>query len=107
MYLVSSDYLNKKERRKSSRTRVTKKKKKSLYPYDKWIATRAKIDEASVGLKALIKAIADIMKAVLPTTTLTQEVPLPKIEPSADIVPKTGEGETASPGIADDDVADL
>jgi hypothetical protein len=78
MYLVSHDYLNKNKRpftkpRKSSR--VTKKRKKSLHPQDKWIATRAKIEEAAVGRKALIKAIADFMKAVLP------EVHLPKIEP--------------------------
>jgi hypothetical protein len=116
MYLVSLDYLNKNERpsqlstsllkstkpRKSSliktahstkhktRARVTKKKKKkSLHPY-KWIATRAKIEEAAEVRKALIKAIADFMKAVLPETTLTQRVLLPKIESSAqttDILP--------------------
>jgi hypothetical protein len=42
-----------------------------------------KIEEADVGRKAPIKAIADFMKAVLSETTLTQKVPLPKIESSA------------------------
>jgi len=109
-YLVSPDYLNKNEPqsqlstslpkstkpRKSSlrktahstkhkkRARITKKKKKkSLHQYDKWIATRAEIEEVAVGRKALIKAIAEFMKTVLHETTLAQKVPLPKIESSA------------------------
>jgi hypothetical protein len=76
IYLVSTGYLNKNERplqlstslpkskkpRKSSlrkiahsikhktSARVTKKKKKrSLHPYDKWIATSAEIEETAVG----------------------------------------------------------
>jgi len=66
------------------------KKKKSFHPYDKWVATCAEIEEAAVGRKALIKAIADFMKAALPETTLTNKVPLPKIESFAqttDILP--------------------
>jgi len=39
---------------------------------------RSEIAEAAVGRKALIKAIADFIKAVLPDTTLTQKVPTPK-----------------------------
>jgi len=69
------------------KTRVTKKK--SLHTF-KWIATRAEIEEGAVGRRALIKTIADLMKAVLPKTTLTQKVPLPKIDSSAqttDILP--------------------
>jgi len=86
MYLVSPYYLNKKGRpsqlstkpRKATRS-IKHKTRKKNHPYDKWIVTRAKIEEATSGLKALMKAIADFVKAVLPETT---KVPLPKIESS-------------------------
>jgi len=85
MYLASPDYLNKNEQPSQISTKPQKttrsikhKTRKKNHPY-KWIATRAKIEEAAVGRKALMKAIADFVKAVLPQTT---KVPLPKIETS-------------------------
>jgi len=39
---------------------------------------RGEIEEASVGCRALIKAIADLIKVVLPDTTLAQKVAIPK-----------------------------
>ena len=41
---------------------------------------REEIAEAAVGRKALIKAIADFIKVVLPDTTLTQKAVTPKSE---------------------------
>jgi len=41
---------------------------------------RSEIAEAAVGRKALIKAIADFIKAVLPDTTLAQKVTTPRSE---------------------------
>jgi hypothetical protein len=85
MYLVSPDYLNKKERplklstKPARKTKTKAKTKKKIHPYDKWIATRAKIEEAAIGRKALMKAIADFVKAILPETT---KIPLPKVESS-------------------------
>jgi len=97
MYLVSPDYLGRNERpattrqplpkiapstkQKKKRTRavrVKRKKKGALHPYDKWVAMRSEIAEAAVGRKALIKAIADFIKVVLPNTTLSQKVPTPR-----------------------------
>jgi len=98
MYLVSPDYLSRNERpattrqplpkiapstkqkKKTRAVRVKKKKKKkgALHPYDKWVAMRSEIAEAAVGRKALIKAIADFIKAVLPDTTLSQKVTTPR-----------------------------
>jgi len=65
------------------KTRATKKQKKSLHPYDKWVNTRAEIEKAAVVRKVLIRAIASFMKAVLPETSLAQILPLKKIESSA------------------------
>ena len=97
MYLVSPDYLSRNERpatsqqpllktapntkqkkKKTRGVRVKKKKKGPLHPYDKWVAMRSEIAEAAVGRKALMKAIADFIKAVLPDTTLAQKVTTPK-----------------------------
>ena len=93
MYLVSPDYLSRNERpatsqqpllktapntkqkkKKTRGVRVKKKKKGPLHPYDKWVAMRSEIAEAAVGRKALIKAIADFKKVILPDTTLAQKV---------------------------------
>ena len=94
MSLVSSDYLNRNERsatlqqesppfqnaakstnpKKRTRARVNRKKKKGpKHPYDKWVAIRGEIAEGAVGRRALIKAIADFIKAILPNTTLAQK----------------------------------
>jgi hypothetical protein len=92
MYLVSPDYLNKNERTPHSttlqqisplqstkyKTRDHVKKKKPQHPYDKWVAMRGEIAEAAVERRALIKAIADFIKEVLPDATLTQKVDTPK-----------------------------
>ena len=100
MYLVSPDYLNRNERsatlqqesppfqnaakstnqKKKTRARVNRKKKGPQHPYDKWVAMRGKIAEAAVGRKALIKAIANFIKVVLPDTTLAQKVTTPRSE---------------------------
>jgi len=101
MYLVSPDYLNRNERsatlkqesppfqnavkstnpkKKKTRARVHRKKKEPQHPYDKWVAMRGKIAEAAVGRKALIKAIANFIKLVLPDTTLAQKVTTPRSE---------------------------
>ena len=102
MYLISPEYLNRnnrtsqtvtKQQKKSplqkvaqstkhnTRARVKRKNKKGpKHPYDKWIAMREEIAEAAVGRKALIKAIADFIKVVLPDTTLTQKAVTPKSE---------------------------
>jgi len=95
MYLVSPDYLSRHERpatpqqplqktapstkqkKKTRGTRVKRKKKGSLHPY-KWVAMRSEIAEAAVGRKALIKAIADFIKVILPDTTLAQKVTTPR-----------------------------
>jgi len=93
MYLVSPDYLSRHERpptpqqplqktapstkqkkKKTRGARVKRKKNGSLHPYDKWAAMRSEIAEAAVGRKALIKAIADFIKVILPDTTLAQKV---------------------------------
>jgi len=96
MYLISPEYLNRndrssqtvtKQQKKSSlqkvaqsikhntRARVKRKNKKgSKHPCDKWIAMREEIAEAAVGRKALIKAIADFIKVVLPDTTHTKQL---------------------------------
>jgi hypothetical protein len=90
MYLVSPDYLNKNERPSQSttllqksppqktahmtRARVKKRKKGPPHSYDKWIAVRGKITNVAVELTALIKAITNFIKAVLPDTTLAQKV---------------------------------
>jgi hypothetical protein len=60
-----------------------KKKKKSgpQHPFDKWIAVRGKIAEAAIERKALIKAIADFIKTVLPDITL-----IPLVTPKRDSV---------------------
>jgi hypothetical protein len=50
------------------KTRVTRKKGPK-HPYDNWVAMRGEIEQAAVGRRALIKAIADFIKAVLPDTT--------------------------------------
>jgi hypothetical protein len=42
-------------------------------PFDKWIAVGGKRAEAAVERKALIKAITDFIKTVLPDITLTQK----------------------------------
>ena len=94
MYIVSSDYLNRNERsatlqqesppfqnaakstnpkKKKTRARVNRKKKGPQHPYDKWVAIRGEIAEGAVGRRALIKAIADFIKAILPNTTLAQK----------------------------------
>jgi hypothetical protein len=54
------------------KTRAGAKKKKNgpQHPFDKRIAVRGKIPEAAVEPKALIKAIVDFIKTVLPHTTL-------------------------------------
>jgi hypothetical protein len=39
---------------------------------------RGEIAEAAVGRKALIKAIADFIKVILPDTTLAQKVSTPR-----------------------------
>ena len=99
MYLVSPDYLNRNERsatlqqesspfqnaakstnqKKKTRARVNRKKKKGpKHPYDKWVAIRGEIAEAAVGRRALIKAIADFIKVILPDTTLAQKVTTPR-----------------------------
>jgi hypothetical protein len=97
MYLVSPDYLSKNERTSPSvtvqqkspvpstkhkpRARVKRKKNKkkgSPHPYDKWLNTRSEIAEAAVERKALIKAIADFMKVVLPDPTRAPKVTIPK-----------------------------
>jgi hypothetical protein len=92
MYLVSPDYLYKNERPSPSPaktphktlTRVKRKRNKKKndpqHPFDKWIAVRGKIAEAAVERKALIKAITDFIKTVLPDITLTQKVATPKRE---------------------------
>jgi len=99
MYLVSPDYLNMHERsatlqqelpppqktaqstkQKKTRARVKRKKKGPQHPYDKWLAMRGEIAEAAVGRKALIKAIADFIKVILPGTTLAQKVTTPRSE---------------------------
>jgi len=101
MYLVSSDYLNRNERsatlqqesppfqnaakstnpkKKKTRARVNRKKKGPQHPYDKWVAIRGEITKAAVGRKALIKAIADFIKAILPDTTLAQKITTPRSE---------------------------
>jgi len=100
MYLVSPDYLGRHERpatpqqplqktapstkqKKTKKTRgacVKRKKKGPLHPYDKWVAMLSEIAEAAEGRKALIKAIADFIKAVLPDTTLAQKVTTPRSE---------------------------
>jgi hypothetical protein len=46
----------------------------SQHPYDKWAAIRGEIAETAVECMALIKAIADFIKEVLPDATLTQKV---------------------------------
>jgi hypothetical protein len=97
MYLVSPDYLNKNERsatlqqespplqntehsnkQNKTRARVKKKKKGTKHPYYKWVAMRGEIAEAAVGRKALIKAIADFIKVILPGTTLARKITTPK-----------------------------
>jgi len=88
MYLVSPDYLSRHERsttlqqelpplQKKTRTRVKRKIRGSQHPY-KWVAMRGEIAEAAVGRKALIKAIADFIKVILPDTTLAQKVTTPR-----------------------------
>ena len=87
MYLVSPDYLSRHERsttlqqelpplQKKTRTRVKRKIRGSQHPY-KWVAMRGETAEAAVGRKALIKAIADFIKVILPDTTLAQKVTTP------------------------------
>jgi hypothetical protein len=100
MYLVSPDYLHKNElhtrtfiepqkqippitKRKKSVAVNRKKKKKAIsrqHPYDKWLAKRSEIEEASVERKALITAIADFIKKVLPDTSIAPKAVKPKIE---------------------------
>lgn len=101
MYLISPEYLKRNDRssqtvtkqqksplqkaaqstKHNTRARVKRKNKKGpKHPYDKWIAMREEISEAAVGRKALIKAIADFIKVVLPDTTLTQKAVTPKSE---------------------------
>jgi hypothetical protein len=66
-----------------TRVRVKGKKKKKSgpqHPFDKWIAVRGKIAEAVVERKALIKAITDFIKTLLPDTTLIRKVDRPKRE---------------------------
>jgi len=41
---------------------MSNKEEESLHPYDKWIATRAEIEEAAVGRKALIRQSATLRK---------------------------------------------
>jgi hypothetical protein len=99
MYLISTDYqvrksaqlhtsklpkiapsTKQKKTKKTRGARVKGKKKGPLHPYDKWVAMRSEIAEAAVGRKALIKAIADFIKAVLPDTTLAQKATTPGSE---------------------------
>jgi len=100
IYLVSPDCLNKNERssqiatlqqesplqktaqstKHKTRARVKRKKKGSKHPYDNWFAMRGQIEEAAVRRGALIKAIADFIKKVLPDTTFVQKVTTPKSE---------------------------
>jgi hypothetical protein len=65
-----------------TRSRVKKNKKKNglQHPLDKWIAVRGKIAEAAVERRALIKAVTDFIKTVLPEITLVQKVATPKRE---------------------------
>ena len=58
-------------------------KKEPQHPYDKFVAIRGEIEEAAVGRKALIRAIADFIKLVLPENILAQKVVLPKSVSSA------------------------
>jgi hypothetical protein len=109
MYLISPDYLNRNERsatlqqesspfqnaakstnpKKKTRARVNRKKKKGpQHPYDKWVAIRGEIAEAAVRRKALIKAIADFIKAILPDTTLAEKITTPRSE-SIELVTQT------------------
>jgi hypothetical protein len=86
MYLVSPDYVNENESRvkKSSlsppskktlhKTCVKRKINEPPHSYDKWIAVRGKIAETSVERKALIKAIANFIKEVLPNATLVNSI---------------------------------
>jgi len=99
MYLVSPDYLNKNESPSQSSTKISSSlfrrrrrrriilnktrvtmKKGAPPSYDKWAVMRGDIEEAAVGRRALIKAIADFIKAVLPETTLAQKVTILKSE---------------------------
>jgi hypothetical protein len=57
-----------------------KKKCGPQHPFDKWIAVRGKIAEAAVESKALIIAIEDFIKTVLPDITLTPQLATPKRE---------------------------
>jgi hypothetical protein len=71
MYLTSTDYLNKKSPPPlKTRVRVKRKKKQHLHPYDKWISVRDKIAESTVERKALMQAIFNFIKEVLPNATL-------------------------------------
>jgi len=93
MYLVSPDYLHRNEssatlqqplqkqmmkKTKKTRARVKRKVKETKHPYDKWVAMRGEIAEAAVGRRALVKAIKDFIKVILPDTTLAQKVTSPK-----------------------------
>jgi hypothetical protein len=76
MHIVSSDYVNKNERptiatKKShlknvhkTRTRVNRKIKQPPHPYDKWIDVRGKNAKVAVEIKALIKAIANVIRGI-------------------------------------------
>ena len=92
LYFVSQDYLHENEQRSSQptamqqtsplqKTRASVKRKKkgegSKHPCDKWVPMREEIAEAAVGRRALIKAIADFIKVVLPDTTLAQKAVTP------------------------------
>ena len=76
MYLVPADQLHK-HRQKSPVKKPTPKplakkpklhKQRRPHPYEKWVKVRGKIREADLGREARVKAVADFLKFVLPTT---------------------------------------
>jgi hypothetical protein len=99
MYLVSPDYVNKNERpttvaKKSppktvhkTRAHVKRRIKQPPHPYDKLIAVRGKIAEAAVERKALIKAIGNFIKEVLPNATLVNTMKRESVEIGTQTVP--------------------
>jgi len=113
MYLVSTDYLNSKSKCRLPTQRKTRKKTNSVHPYEKWVATRGGLEEAAVGRKALMKAIADFVKAVLPETTLARPKTVSSVQTASSFSPSiakrhllmlSGEKEVfeTGPGAADD-----
>jgi len=89
----------------TSRTRKLKQRrrrdtKKKQHPYDKWVKTRLKIQDADITRKTVIEKLAALLRLLLPYgSTFTGQPMLPPVTPDVKAGVMVEAPETASPSL--------